>query len=159
MEIREPVAIEFRSAVFDGNSAAPTLGPFAVDAPRSFSYNPHGVDFHLNPSEGLIFIDEFAFDYLSREPQEKNINGPERWFLGPGHLVIGGFYSTDRMEDIFQAPTSSCLQVTRSRLCIRLFRRRVAWCQCQLRYGGRIRGLKWPGVTWNSPFWTNRGTL
>src|SRR6201987_3147544 len=81
----------FPSAVFYGNSAAPTLGPFTVGAPSSPSYNPHGVDFHLNPSKGLIFIDEFAFDSLSRVPQEKNINGPGRWFLGPGHLVIGGF--------------------------------------------------------------------
>jgi porin len=101
------VKVTFRSAVFDGNSAAPTLGPFAVGAPSSFSYNPHGVDFHLDPSKGLIFIDEFAFDYLSREPQEKNVGGPGRWFLGPGHLVIGGFYSTDRMEDIFQAQLQS----------------------------------------------------
>lgn len=101
------VKATFRSVVFDGYSATPTLGPFAVGAPSSFSYNPHGVDFHLNPSKGLIFINEFAFDYLSREPQEKNVNGPGRWFLGPGHLVIGGFYSTDRMEDIFQAQLQS----------------------------------------------------
>src|SRR5215469_12444012 len=88
------VKTTFRSVIFDGNSAAPTLGPVAVNAPSSPSYNPHGVDFHLNPSEGLIFINEFAFDYLSREPVEKNVSGPGRWFIGPGHLVVGGFYST-----------------------------------------------------------------
>jgi porin len=101
------VKATLRSAVFDGNSAAPTLGPFAVNAPSSPSYNPHGINFHLNPGEGLIFLNEVAFDYLSREPQENNVTGPGRWFIGPGHLVIGGFYSTNRMEDIFQAQLRS----------------------------------------------------
>ena len=101
------VKTTFRSAVLDGNSAAPTLGPFAVNAPSQPSYNPHGVDFHFNPSEGLIFINEVVFDYLSREPKENNVSGPGRWFIGPGRLVIGGFYSTDRMEDIFQAELRS----------------------------------------------------
>jgi porin len=101
------VKTTFRSAVFDGNSAAPTLGPFAVDAPSSPSYNPHGVDFRFNPGEGLIFLNEVVFDYLSREPQENDVSGPGRWFIGPGHLVIGGFYSTNRMEDIFQAQLRS----------------------------------------------------
>jgi porin len=101
------VKTTFRSVIFDGNSAAPTLGPVAVNTPSSPSYNPHGVDFHLNPNEGLIFINEFAFDYLSRRAREENVSGPGRWFIGPGHLVIGGFYSTDRMEDVFQAQLRS----------------------------------------------------
>jgi porin len=96
------VKTTFRSGVFDGNSAVPTLGPFAVNAPSSPSYNRYGADFHLNPSKGLIFLNEFAFDFLSREPAEENVGGPGRWFIGPGHFVIGGLYSTDRMEDIFQ---------------------------------------------------------
>lgn len=101
------VKTTLRAAAFDGNSAAPTLGPFAVDAPSSPSYNPHGVDFHLSPSEGLIFISEIDVDYLSREPDGGHAGSPGRWFIGPGHVVVGGFYSTDKMEDIFQAQLHS----------------------------------------------------
>lgn len=61
--------LTFRSGVFDGNSAAPTLGPISVGAPASPAYNKHGVDFHLNPSSGLIFLNELVFDFLNREPR------------------------------------------------------------------------------------------
>jgi porin len=67
------------------------------------SYNRYGIDFHLNPRQGLIFINEFVFDFLIRGPAGLEVNGPGRWFIGPGRLVIGGLYSTDRMEDIYQA--------------------------------------------------------
>jgi len=93
----------FRTGVFDGNSAAPTLGPFAVGAPASHSYNRYGVDFHLNPSTGLIFLNEFDFDFLKRGAPEAPANGPGRWFFGPGHVVIGGFYASNQFENIFQA--------------------------------------------------------
>jgi porin len=69
--------VNFRTGVFDGNSAAPTLGPFAVGAPASHSYNRYGVDFHLNPSTGLIFLNEFAFDFLKNGAPETPANGPE----------------------------------------------------------------------------------
>jgi hypothetical protein len=69
--------VNFRTGVFDGNSAAPTLGPFAVGAPASHSYNRYGVDFHLNPSRGLIFLNEFAFDFLKNGAPETPANGPE----------------------------------------------------------------------------------
>ena len=93
----------FRTGVFDGNSAAPTLGPFAVGAPASRSYNRYGVDFHLNPSTGLIFLNEFAFDYLKKGAPEIRANGPGSWFFGPGHVVIGGFYASNQFENIYQA--------------------------------------------------------
>lgn len=83
--------MNFRTGVFDGNSAAPTLGPFAVGAPASHSYNRYGVDFQLNPSTGLIFLNEYAFDFLKSEMPEIPANGPGGWFFGPGHIVIGGF--------------------------------------------------------------------
>jgi porin len=95
--------VTFRTGVFDGNSAAPTLGPFAVGAPASHSYNRHGVDFHLNPSAGLIFLNEFAFDFLMTSAPETPADGPGRWFFGPGHVVIGGFYASNQFENIFQA--------------------------------------------------------
>ena len=95
--------VTFRTGVFDGNSAAPTLGPFAVGAPASHSYNKYGVDFHLNPSTGLIFLNEFAFDFLKSGVPETPANGPGRWFFGPGHVVIGGFYASNQFENIYQA--------------------------------------------------------
>ena len=37
--------------------------------PHSYlAYNKYGIDFHLNPSSGLIFLNEFDFDFLGREP-------------------------------------------------------------------------------------------
>jgi porin len=94
--------VDFRTGVFDGNSAAPTLGPFAVGAPASHSYNRYGVDFHLNPSTGLIFLNEFAFDFLKSGMPEIPANGPGAWFFGPGHIVIGGFYASNQFENIYQ---------------------------------------------------------
>jgi porin len=95
--------VYFRTGVFDGNSAAPTLGPFAVGAPASHSYNRYGVDFHLNPSTGLIFLNEFAFDFLKKGAPEIPANGPGGWFFGPGHIAIGGFYASNQFENIYQA--------------------------------------------------------
>jgi porin len=95
--------VTFRTGVFDGNSAAPTLGPFAVGAPASHSYNRYGVDFHLNPSTGLIFLNEFAFDFLTRAAPEIPADGPGGWLFGPGHVVIGGFYASNQFENIYQA--------------------------------------------------------
>jgi hypothetical protein len=86
--------LTLRSGVFDGNSAAPTLDHIAVGAPAapaSLAYNKYGVDFHLNPSTGLIFLDELVFDFLNREPPGIPPPVPGRWFFGPGHFVIGGF--------------------------------------------------------------------
>ena len=95
--------VNFRTGVYDGNSAAPTLGPFAVGAPASISYNKYGVDFHLNPSTGLIFLNEVAFSFLNHEAPENPANGPARWFIGPGHVVIGGFYASNQFKSIYQA--------------------------------------------------------
>jgi porin len=95
--------VNFRSGVFDGNSAAAKLGPFAVGAPASPAYNKYGVDFHLNPNSGLIFLNEFDLDFLRREPPAVPAKGFARWFFGPGHLAIGGFYATNRFENIYQA--------------------------------------------------------
>jgi porin len=94
--------LTLRSGVFDGNSAAPTLGPISVGAPASPAYNKHGVDFHLNPSSGLIFLNELVFDFLNREPPGIPPPGPGRWFFGPGHFVIGGLYATNRFDNIYQ---------------------------------------------------------
>jgi Carbohydrate-selective porin, OprB family len=95
--------VNFRTGVFDGNSAAPTLGPFAVGAPASHSYNRYGVDFHLNPSRGLIFLNEFAFDFLKNGAPEIPANSPGGLFFGPGHIAIGGFYASNQFENIYQA--------------------------------------------------------
>jgi porin len=95
--------VNFRSGVYDGNSAAPKFGPFAVGAPASPAYNKYGVDFHLNPNSGLIFLNELDFDFLSREPAVIPAINSGRWFFGPGHLLIGGFYATNRFESIYQA--------------------------------------------------------
>jgi hypothetical protein len=69
--------VNFRSGVYDGNSAAPKFGPFAVGAPTSPAYNKYGVDFHLNPSSGLIFLNELDFDFLSREPSRSQPKIPD----------------------------------------------------------------------------------
>ena len=97
----------FRSGAFDGNSAAPTLGPFAVGAPASPSYNQHGVDFHLNPRTGLIFFNELAFDFLGGAASGTAEGGHGQWSFGPGHCSIGGFYATDQFKDVFQAQLQS----------------------------------------------------
>ena len=97
--------LTLRSGVFDGNSAAPTLDPVAVGsptAPASPAYNKYGVDFHFNPSTGLIFLNELVFDFLNREPPGIPPPGPGRWFFGPGHFLIGGFYATNRFDNIYQ---------------------------------------------------------
>jgi porin len=96
------VKLTLRSGVFDGNSAAPTLGPLSVGAPASLAYNKYGVDFHLNPGTGLIFLNELVFDFLNREPPGIPPPGPGRWFFGPGHFLIGGFYATNRFDNIYQ---------------------------------------------------------
>ena len=95
--------VNFRSGVYDGNSAAPKFGPFAVGAPTSPAYNKYGVDFHLNPSSGLIFLNELDFDFLSREPSALPAKDSGHWFFGPGHLLFGGFYATNRFENIYEA--------------------------------------------------------
>jgi porin len=94
--------LTFRSGVFDGNSAAPKFGASSVGAPESFSYNKYGIDFHLNPSTGLIFLNEIVFDFLNRELPGIPPPGPPRWFFGPGHFLVGGFYATNRFENIYQ---------------------------------------------------------
>ena len=93
----------FRSGVFDGNSAAPDLRAFPQDAPTEPSYNRHGVDFHLNPSAGLIFIDEFELDFSKSKRKGDSTNGIGRWFFGPGRFLLGGYYTTDRFGDIYEA--------------------------------------------------------
>ena len=97
------IKVNFRSGVYDGNSAAPKFGPFAVGAPASPAYNKYGVDFHLNPNAGLIFLNELDFDFLRREPPAVPAKNSERWFFGPGHLLIGGFYATNRFENTYEA--------------------------------------------------------
>ena len=91
-----------RSAVFDGNSAAPKLG-FALDAPTEPSYNKYGVDPHLNPSAGLIFINELELDFLKPEPQVNPTRTTGHWLFGPGRFLAGGFYTTDRFADVYEA--------------------------------------------------------
>lgn len=99
--------VTFRSGAFDGNSDAPTLGPFAVGAPASHAYNKYGVDFHLNPRTGLIFVNELAFDFLGGAAPESVESSHRRWFFGPGHCSIGGFYATNQFKDIYQAQLQS----------------------------------------------------
>ena len=91
-----------RSGVFDGNSATPKLGPFALDAPTEPSYNKYGVDFHLNPDAGLIFIDEVQFDFFKCEPVANPARRGRHWFFGPGRFLAGGFYLTNRFADIYE---------------------------------------------------------
>ena len=92
----------FRSGVFDGNSAAPKLG-FALDAPTEPSFNKHGVDPHLNPSSGLIFINELELDFLKPEPSANPERTGGHWLFGPVRFLVGGFYTTDRFEDAYEA--------------------------------------------------------
>jgi hypothetical protein len=47
------------TGIYDGNSAAPQFGASSVGAPASPSYNKYGIDFHLDPSAGLIILNEF----------------------------------------------------------------------------------------------------
>jgi len=95
--------LTFRSGIYDGNSAAPEFGASSVGAPASPAYNKYGIDFHLNPSTGLIFLNELAFDFLNRQLPGVPPPGAGRWFFGPGHVLIGGFYATNRFENIYQA--------------------------------------------------------
>ena len=94
--------LTFRSGIYDGNSAAPEFGASSVGAPTSPAYNKYGIDFHLNPSTGLIILNELAFDFLGPRPGVP-APGAGRWFIGPGHVLIGGFYATNRFENIYQA--------------------------------------------------------
>jgi len=93
----------FRLGVFDGNSATPKLGPFALDAPTEPSYNKYGVGFHLNPSTGLIFIDEFELDFAGSAPEANPGHSKGRWFFGPSRVLLGGYYTTDLFTDIYEA--------------------------------------------------------
>src|SRR3984893_13961294 len=95
--------LNFQSGVYDGNSAAPKFGQFAVGAPVSPAYNKYGIDFHLNPNSGLIFLNELDFDFLTREPSGVPAKNSGRWFFGPGHLLIGGFYATNRFVNVYEA--------------------------------------------------------
>jgi porin len=94
--------LTFRAGIYDGNSAAPEFGASSVGAPAAPSYNKYGIDFHLNPSTGLIILNELAFDFLGLQPRAQP-PGAGRWFIGPGHVLIGGFYATNRFENIYQA--------------------------------------------------------
>jgi porin len=94
--------LTFRSGIYDGNSAAPQFGASSVGAPASPSYDKYGIDFHLDPSAGLIILNELAFDFLGLQPGVPP-PGAGHWFIGPGHVLIGGFYATNRFEHIYQA--------------------------------------------------------
>jgi porin len=94
--------LTFRSGIYDGNSAAPEFGASSLGAPTSPSYNKYGIDFHLNPSIGLIILNELAFDFLSLQSGVPP-SGAGRWFIGPGHVLIGCFYATNQFENIYQA--------------------------------------------------------
>jgi porin len=96
------VKATFRSGVFDGNSAAPKLG-FALDAPIEPSFNKYGVDPHLNPNAGLIFINELELDFLKPEPAGASAPTRGHWLFGPGRFLAGGFYTTDRFADVYEA--------------------------------------------------------
>jgi porin len=96
------VQATLRSGVFDGNSATPKLG-FALDAPTEPSYNRYGVDPHLNPSAGLIFINELELDFLKPEPNANPTRTGGHWLFGPVRFLVGGFYTTDRFADVYEA--------------------------------------------------------
>jgi len=96
------VKATFRSGVFDGNSATPKLG-FALDAPTEPSFNKYGVDPHLNPGAGLIFIDELELDFLKPKPAANPTPTGGHWLFGPGRILVGGFYTTDRFADVYEA--------------------------------------------------------
>jgi porin len=61
------------------------------------------VGFHLNPNAGLIFINEFEFDFFRSEPEANPTRRGGHWFFGPGRILVGGFYTTDRFADIYEA--------------------------------------------------------
>lgn len=96
------VKATFRSGVFDGNSATPKLG-FALDAPTEPSFNKYGVDPHLNPNAGLIFINELELDFLKPGAAADPPPTGGHWFFGPGSFLVGGFYTTDRFADVYEA--------------------------------------------------------
>jgi hypothetical protein len=52
-------------------------------------------------------LNEFAFDFRKSEVPEIPADGPGRWFFGPGHIVIGGFYASNQFENIYQAQLES----------------------------------------------------
>ena len=88
--------------MFDGNSATPKLG-FAIDAPTEPSFNKYGVDPHWNPNSGLIFINELELDFLKAEDGADPAPRSGRWLFGPGRFLVGGFYTTDRFADVYEA--------------------------------------------------------
>lgn len=94
--------LTFRSGIYDGNSAAPEFGASSVGAPASPAYNKYGIGFHLNPSTGLIILNELAFDFFGLQPGVPAA-GAGHWLIGPAHVLIGGFYATNRFENIYQA--------------------------------------------------------
>ena len=51
----------------------------------------------------MIFLNELDFDFLGREPSGLPAKNSGHWFFGPGHLLIGGFYATNRFENIYEA--------------------------------------------------------
>ena len=61
------------------------------------------MDPHLNASSGLIFINEFQLDFLKPEPSPKPERPSRHWLFGPGRFLVGGFYTTDRFADVYEA--------------------------------------------------------
>ncbi len=105
------VKATWRTAAFDGNSAPggglASLAPFA---PRESPYNPHGVDFHLNLGTGVLLISELSLDFLKEDPEAApdrrlpvSPPKPAGFHLGTGHVILGGFYHTERFRDAYEA--------------------------------------------------------
>ncbi len=100
----EDMKVSWRSAVFDGNSGPPKFEPSSIGAPSLSSFNKHGVDFPLNPGKGLFIISEVSFDLLKRELTDSTPpRGGGRFFIGPAHVIFGGFYATNEFEDQYEA--------------------------------------------------------
>ncbi len=99
----ENMKVSWRSTVVDGNSGPPKFEPSSIGAPTSLSFNKHGVNFPLNPGKGLFIISEVSFDLLKRELSDSTPpRGGGRFFIGPAHVIFGGFYATNEFEDQYE---------------------------------------------------------
>jgi carbohydrate-selective porin OprB len=84
------------------------------------------VNFHLNPNAGLIFINEFELDFFKCEPEANSNHKGGHWFFGPGRFVLGGFYTTDRFADIYEAQLQN-LGAARALMRVRVIRGNYAF--------------------------------